>query len=50
MGWSNDSDKSGSVEERLINEIGLFPSTESSFPDGCEDVSEELVETDAVGL
>ena len=49
-GCSNDKDKSGRAEERLINDPGLAPVTESSFAEGCEEVSEELVDTEAFGL
>lgn len=37
-------------EEMLINEAGLPLKRESSFADGCEDASEELVDTDCVAL
>lgn len=39
------------LDDKLMNDAGLFAlTTESSFADGCDEVSEEDVDTEAVGL
>jgi hypothetical protein len=38
------------LEDRLMKEPGRAPITESSFADGCEEVSDEEVDVEAVGL
>lgn len=37
-------DKSGTLEDRLISEPFREPMTESSLADGCDEVSEDVVE------
>ena len=50
-GWSKLRDKSGTLEDRLMKDPGLFALiTESSLADGCEEVSEDEVDTEAVVL
>lgn len=44
-GASNEvSDRSGTLEDKFINDPFREPMTESSLADGCEDVSDDVVE------
>jgi len=50
-GTSNgENARSGSWDVRLIPELGREPITESSFPDGPDEVSDEDVEGDGAWL
>lgn len=37
-------DRSGTLEDKLIKDEFLDPMTESSFADGCEEASDEVVD------
>lgn len=44
-GWSKlVSERSGTAEDKLINDEFFDPITESSFADGCEEASDDVVE------
>ena len=49
--WSKDvNDRSSAGEDRLIIDSGRESISESSLLDGCDEVPEELVEAEGVGL
>lgn len=44
-GWSKDvRERSGMLEDKLINEPFREPMTESSLADGCDEASEDVVD------